>query len=427
MAFDGVEAGVGVGWNATVWPLSSSSKSGSAGVGVGEGRVQRPTCLRCRRPVSACWCGELIPVESKTRVVFLQHTRESRVAIGTARIAHVGLAGSELHEGIDFSGNGRVQDLVGRPGTALLFPGPGAIPPDALTCPPETLLVIDGTWPQARKLLAVNPVLGTLPRIGFMPRRPGNYRIRREPARHCVATVEAVVEVLAAFERDEARFAPLLRAFESMVDRQIAAVSTRVGPPRRRMKRAGPWWKAGGIPDLDGLWLDLVAIAAEANAHHRSSVVQGAPELVQLAAVRLATGERFHAFVAPRRPLAPYAAEHLEVAPEQLLGGVGMDVALREWQEFVRPDDRLVGWGRFSWELLAQEGWHPERVPIDIRSVAAHRFKRRPGSAVAAADALGGTVDGAMWVPGRAGRTLRAVEIITGKLRGEIRIGRSGG
>jgi len=410
-----------------VWALSSSSKSGSAGTGLEEGRVQRPTCLRCRRPVSACWCTELIPVESKTRVVFLQHTRESRVAIGTARIAHVGLAGSELHEGIDFSGNGRVQELVGRPGTALLFPGPGAMSPDALRCPPETLLVIDGTWPQARKLLAVNPVLGTLPRIGFMPRRPGNYRIRREPARHCVATVEAVVEVLAAFERDEARFAPLLRAFESMVDRQIAAVSTRVGPPRRRLKRAGPWWRSGGIPDLDGLWPNLVAIAAEANAHHRSSGVQGAPELVQLAAIRLATGDRFHAFMAPRRRLAPYAAEHLDVSPEQLLGGVGMDAALREWEGFVRPDDRLVGWGRFSWELLAQEGWHPERDPIDIRSVAAHRFKRRPGSAEAAAKALGWTLDGAMWVPGRAGRTLRAIEVITGKLREEMRSGHVGG
>jgi DTW domain-containing protein YfiP len=357
-------------------------------------------------------------------VVFLQHTRESRVAIGTARIAHVGLAGSELHEGIDFSGNGRVQELVGRPGTALLFPGPGAMSPDELRCPPETLLVIDGTWPQARKLIAVNPVLGTLPRIGFMPRRPGNYRIRREPARHCVATVEAVVEVLAALERDEARFAPMLRAFESMVDRQIAAVGNRVGPPRRREKGVGPWWESGGMPDLDLWWRDLVGIAGEANAHHRGSGVAGVPEMVQLAAVRMATGERFHAFVAPRRPLAPHAAEHLGVAREQLLGGESLGVVMEEWRRFVRPEDRLVGWGGFSWELLAQEGWRPEQVPIDLRLVAAHRFKRRPGTSESAALALGGTLDGVLRVPGRAGRSLRSIEVVAGQLRMEIRSGR---
>lgn len=165
-----------------------------------EAPTARPSCVRCRRPTSACWCAELTPVETATRVVFLQHPRESRVAIGTARIAHLGLSRSELHEGIEFAGHPRIEELLARPGTALLFPGPGAVAPDALERPPETLIIIDGTWPQARKMVALNPALRALPRIGFMPRKPGNYRIRREPDLHCVATVEAVVEVLSAWE-----------------------------------------------------------------------------------------------------------------------------------------------------------------------------------------------------------------------------------
>ena len=43
---------------------------------------------------------ELAPIASATRVVFLQHPRESRVAIGTCRMAHLALAGSELHRGV---------------------------------------------------------------------------------------------------------------------------------------------------------------------------------------------------------------------------------------------------------------------------------------------------------------------------------------
>jgi DTW domain-containing protein len=385
--------------------------------------VSRPTCLRCRRPVSACWCAELTPLETATRVVFLQHPRESRVAIGTARIAHLGLAGSEIHEGVEFAGNARVDELVARHGTALLFPGEGAIAPDALGRPPETLLVIDGTWPQARKMVALNPALRALPRIGFMPRRPGNYRIRREPAEHCVATVEAVVEVLAALEGDDSRFAPLLRAFESMVDRQIAAAGARVGPPRRRLKPAGPWWESPTMPDLESLWPQLVVIAGEANAHRRGSGVPGVPEMVQLAAVRLATGETFHAFLAPRRPLAPGAAHHLEVSREDLLGGRPVDAVLADWRGFLNPGDRLVGWGGFGWELLAQEGWRPEHEPIDLRLVAAHRLKRRPGAPDTAAAAIGADVGGPSPAPGRAGTALRAMAAFAGTLVEEKRKG----
>jgi len=304
-----------------------------------------------------------------------------------------------------------------------LFLGPDATAPDELERPPETLVVIDGTWSQARKMIALNPALRALPRIGFMPRRPGNYRIRREPARHCVATVEAVVEVLALLERDEARFAPLLRAFEWMVDRQIAAVGNRIGPPRRRLRPADPWWENSLVPDLEGMWPCLVAVAGEANAHHRGSGVPGEPELIHLAAVRLATGEVFNRFLVPRRELAPRAADHLDVPREMLLGGDGVEAVLGEWRRFFGPEDRLVGWGGFAWELLAREGWHPAHPPIDLRLVAAHRLKRRPGSVEAAARAVGAVPGGTLRPPGRGGRTVEAIAALTTALREELGAG----
>lgn len=278
-------------------------------------------------------------------------------------MAHLGLRQSELHEGIEFGGHPRIEELLVQPGTALLFPGPGAVSPETLVVPPRTLLVIDGTWPQARKMMALNPALAALPRIGFMPRRPGNYRIRREPNRHCVATIEAVVEVLSVFERDPDRFVPLLRAFDGMVDRQIAAKAGRTEPVRRRLRTAAPWWESHAMPDLDRMWPDLVMVAAEANAHRRDSGVPGLPELIQLAAVRPSTGEVFHAFLAPRRPLAPCAATHLEVSAVEILGGRAVPEVLEAWNRFLSPADRLVVWGGFAEELLAQEGGAPSRLP----------------------------------------------------------------
>jgi len=382
----------------------------------------RATCERCRRPTSACWCADLRPVETATRIVFLQHPREAKVAIGTARIAHLGLAKSELHRGVDFSQHPRVSGLVSQPGTALLFPGAGAVAPDTLEHPPLTLLVIDGTWPQARHIMALNPALRALPRIGFVPRQPGNYRIRREPAAHCVATVEAVVEVLAAFDRDASRFARLLQAFDRMVERQLAGIAARTEPPRRRHKPGDPWWTVRSMPDLEALWPHLVAIAGEANAHRQGSGVAGEPEIIQLAAKRLATGEVFQAFLAPRRPLAPCAAHHLDVPIESLLDGRSLGDVLDEWGRFLRPGDRIVGWGPFGWDLLTREGWRPESRPIDLRLVAAQRMKRRPGRADAATRAIGGTFGQEPLAPGRAGRTLQAIAAFIERLLEEKRV-----
>jgi len=361
-------------------------------------------------------------VDTATRIVFLQHPREAKIAIGTARIAHLGLSRSELYQGVDFSRHARITELIAKPGTALLFPGEGAVAPDALKLPPETLLVIDGTWPQARRMMTLNPGFRALPRIGFMPRQPGNYRIRREPAPHCMATVEAVVEVLAAFERDSSRFSHLLRAFDRMVERQLAGIAARTEPPRRRHKPGDPWWLVRSMPDLEALWPHLIVIAGEANAHRRGGGIPGDPELIHLVAQRVATGEMFQAFIAPRRPLSPAASHHLDVPVALLLEGRNLPEVLEDWERFVRPGDRLVGWGPFGWDLLTREGWRPAARPIDLRLVAAQRLKRRPGRASDATLAMGGKLGHEPPAPGRAGRTVQAIAAIIERLLEEKRV-----
>src|SRR6266568_3568897 len=171
-------------------------------------------CRRCWRPRGHCYCALIPRLETRTRVIFLQHPRESRVAIGTARMAHLALPNSELHEGFSFAG---LEALVRDPTAAVLFPGPDSPP----TPPTRTLIVVDGTWPQARKIIRRNPLLARLRRFTLTPARPGAYRIRREPTPDCLATIEAVVEVLAILEGDRERCAGLLEAFTFMVERQL--------------------------------------------------------------------------------------------------------------------------------------------------------------------------------------------------------------
>ncbi|WP_224243418.1 tRNA-uridine aminocarboxypropyltransferase [Hyalangium gracile] len=374
----------------------------------------RPLCLRCRRPQATCYCARLPRLETRTRVVFLQHPRERRVAIGTARMAHLSLPNSELHLGVDFSGHSRLQALAADPGrVAVLFPGQGAMTlEEAAARPPEALIVVDGTWPLAKKVVKTNPLLASLPRIGFTPRRPSNYRIRAEPADHCVSTIEAVVEVLGALEGgDPTRFDAMLRPFEFMVDTQLESQSHRDDPPRRRIYKS-PWRPPLELRSLADELPRLVLLYAEANAHPAEEGIP--PELVHLVACRPATDERFEAILAPRQPLARSTPLHTELPEEVLRAGEDRDSALGRFEAFLRPDDVLAVWTTYALDLLWRDGVS-RRAAANIRLAAARALKGKAGGVEQAVPLLGAQPP-ALWAPGRAGRRIQALEAVVREL-----------
>ena len=145
------------------------------------------------------YCRHITPVDTKTRVVVLQHPRERDKPIGTARMATLCLPHSELHQGVrwDAAALDRVLDDPTDPGRTpvLLYPGKGRHRRDARPADrgQSRLVVVDGTWWQARKLVRENPRLSALPRYAFTPPEPSQYRIRREPQETYVSTIEALV------------------------------------------------------------------------------------------------------------------------------------------------------------------------------------------------------------------------------------------
>jgi DTW domain-containing protein YfiP len=348
-------------------------------------------------------------VESRTRVVFLQHPRERRVAIGTARMAHLSLPNSELYVGVDFSGHSRLEELAACPErVAVLFPGEEALPlEEARRRPPETLIVVDGTWPLARKVVKTNPLLAGLPRIGFVPRRPSNYRIRAEPAEHCVSTIEAVVEVLGALEGDQERFDTMLRAFVHMVDTQLDHQANRTEPPRRRIFKS-PWQPPLELRSISESFEHLVLLYAEANAHPSEQDIPA--ELVHLVAARPSTGERFEAVLAPRRPLARSTPLHVELPSEALLAGESLEAGLARFQAFLRPGDKLAVWTTFALDLLRRDGF-PVPEAVNVRLACARALKQKTGGVEEGAVRLGALLP-ALWAQGRAGRRIAALEAV---------------
>ena len=380
----------------------------------------REMCWRCRRPARVCYCAAVRPVATRTRVVILQHPRESDVPINTARIAELSLSNSSLHVGLDFASDRALRAALSNAAAPpiLLYPSEGAM--DLRTEPPPgpvTLLVIDGTWWQAAKLFKLNPFLRGLPRYGLAPSEESRYRIRREPAVHCLSTIEALAAALAVLEGKPDGLPELLEPFDAMVETQLGFVARESRPRHRRsaMARERPLV----LPVLSERPEALVIGYGEANAWPFDSPGEHTPEIVHWAAVRPATGERFEAYVAPSGPLAPSFEAHSRLLAERIRAGESRLGFSRRLAAFLRPDDVLAGWGFYASELLRAEGIGlPPR--LDLREAAIHVLGKRVGQLEDYAAALGALAV-EPWAAGRTGTRLAAMEALAERLRGARR------
>lgn len=199
--------------------------------------TRRQRCDRCARPLSHCLCAHVQVVSHRTAVLVLQHPDEASHPFNTARLAVLGLANAQCWVGEVFDALPARLAQAQRP--ALLFPGPEAtmlsLDGDASVQAsahamspwrdgmPDLLVVPDGTWRQAGRLVRMNPVLDALPRLALPASAPSRYRVRRARQADAVSTLEAIVRSLAVLE-PEVDAEPVLRLFDAMVEQQIRAM-----------------------------------------------------------------------------------------------------------------------------------------------------------------------------------------------------------
>lgn len=175
--------------------------------------MSRETCYRCFWPKSLCWCGSIVPINTRTRFVFLMHPKEfKQEKAATGRLAHLCLAKSEILMGIGFDEHEKVQDLIrdARNLPVLLYPGPAALNLSAPEHTPEAfsafrraateknlvVFLLDATWALGRKMLKLSLSLQQLPRLMFTPSTPSRFVIKQQPADGCLSTLEATHELL---------------------------------------------------------------------------------------------------------------------------------------------------------------------------------------------------------------------------------------
>jgi DTW domain-containing protein YfiP len=219
-------------------------------------------CPRCLKPRALCVCAELTPVQNRTSVLILQHPQEQDRALGTARLASLQLQHATLRIGLSWPS---LAAALGRPADpkrwAVVYLGsaapaelaserdvlvldrkgrPVADQDDALR-EIEGIVLLDGTWSQAKTLWWRNPWVLKARRIVLNPNRPSRYGlIRREPRRDSLSTLEAAGLALARIEGKPEIETALVESFEKMLAQaRSVALDAEGGNDRRKRKVHG--------------------------------------------------------------------------------------------------------------------------------------------------------------------------------------------
>jgi DTW domain-containing protein len=212
------------------------------------------TCETCHRPSGACVCDRIVQYPTARRILILQHPQEQDALLGSAQILTASLPKAQIVVGLSWRNLAHALGEEGVDGKrwAVLFPdsesegdqvtGRGGVvgTPAAL----EGIVVLDGTWSKAKTLWWRNPWLLKLKRITLKPGQPSIYgRLRAEPRREFVSTLESVVAALTLCGESPEIEAGLSRVFRTLVQRVRDA--NLIPPPARRGPRpatrpAGP-------------------------------------------------------------------------------------------------------------------------------------------------------------------------------------------
>ncbi len=200
-----------------------------------------PTCPHCLKPQPLCVCDAIQPIANRIAVLILQHPQEQDRLLGTARVAARQFANATLRVGLSWPS---LAKALGRPGDpkrwATLFLGSARaadFPPgrevaafdqkgaaladqDGALGEIGGVILLDGTWSQAKTLWWRNAWLLKGKRIALKPRRPSLYgRRRREARREGLSTIEAAGLVLARLENRPEIETAVTATFRRMLER----------------------------------------------------------------------------------------------------------------------------------------------------------------------------------------------------------------
>jgi DTW domain-containing protein YfiP len=186
-------------------------------------------CPRCLLQDEICVCAVLPRVEARTEIVLIQHITELMLTSNTGRFVALSVPSSRI------LGYGRGEPFdassLSEPGTALLYcSGPAR----SLDFVPRRLIVLDGSFRQARRMYKREATLRELPELALPAPNVTPTRLRRPTHPDGMSTIEAIASALSLLEGPECA-APLWTLHAELVRR-----ADRMRGRKREIVTSGP-------------------------------------------------------------------------------------------------------------------------------------------------------------------------------------------
>src|SRR3954467_6641878 len=199
-------------------------------------------CPQCLKPLPLCICESITPIESRIQLLILQHPQEQDRALGTATLTALHFDNAVLKIGLSWPS---LSKALGRPvhdpsRWAVLYLGSakvseleterdivainrkGEVEPNqrAILGDIEGIVLLDGTWSQAKALWWRNAWMLKCQRVILGPKQPSRYgKLRKEPRSDGLSTIEAAGMLLAGLEKRPDIAETLNASFERLLAR----------------------------------------------------------------------------------------------------------------------------------------------------------------------------------------------------------------
>jgi DTW domain-containing protein len=195
-------------------------------------------CANCGKEVRLCVCDSITSLDNRIFVLILRHPQEQDGKLGTAKIVTLQLKNSMLKTGLSWRNLSKILGREADPKKwGVLFLGTAKtsqpLPKQVLTIVNkkgaaaedqkplkhlEGIILLDGTWQQAKALWWRNAWLLKCQRLVLQPPHLSLYgNLRKEPRRESVSTIEAAAYTLAELDKDETLVEKILPPFKELL------------------------------------------------------------------------------------------------------------------------------------------------------------------------------------------------------------------
>jgi DTW domain-containing protein len=200
-----------------------------------------PDCPRCGKPAALCICADIVPEDNTVELLLLQHPQEQDRMLGTARLTTLHFKHATLKIGLSWPSLSKILGRTVDPQRwAILYLGSvnarelapnadvvvvgrkGEVEPNqrAILRSIEGVILLDGSWSQAKALWWRNGWMLKCRRVVLGPKTPSRYgRLRREPRPEGLSTIEAAAMLIGHLEHRPEVEAQLSASFERLLDR----------------------------------------------------------------------------------------------------------------------------------------------------------------------------------------------------------------